>query len=303
MFLTNIRLKKMCNRATLENGRTLESVPNQYKTQQMWNKAVNNYAHALKPVPDWYKTQEMCIKAVDNNPSTVKYVLDQFKTPEMCIRLIFAVNLDSRNSQEKTQTDWSDTSKMIQKLFTALYADENILYFDEGFGNVVCNCNEMGVLNIDLNNINLDNNFDEDDPDTIIHVRLLAWRIKFEKCKALKKIIKWRTNACGLTSQYMVGLVRVRREKRNRSNVNWRVTKCASVVYKWGVLKHLASWVLEHCKFKFIKVLNHNLMKNWFKYFEQKIKQYLSKNVSIPSGQNKSQWVKFSISPFCILLS
>ena len=26
----------------------------------------------------------------------------------------------------------------------------------------------MGILNIDLNNINLDNNFDEDDPDTIM---------------------------------------------------------------------------------------------------------------------------------------
>ena len=33
MFLINIRLKKMCNRATLENGRTLESVPNHHKTQ------------------------------------------------------------------------------------------------------------------------------------------------------------------------------------------------------------------------------------------------------------------------------
>ena len=45
----------------------------------------------------------------------------------------------------------------------------------------------MGILNIDLNNINLDNNFDEDDPDTIILIRLLAWHIRFEKCKAFKK--------------------------------------------------------------------------------------------------------------------
>ena len=46
----------------------------------------------------------------------------------------------------------------------------------------------MGILDIDLNCINLyDNNFDEDDPDTIIHVRLLAWDTKVEKCKALKK--------------------------------------------------------------------------------------------------------------------
>ena len=45
----------------------------------------------------------------------------------------------------------------------------------------------MGILNIDLNNINLYNNFDEDDPDTIILIRLLAWHIKFEKRKELKK--------------------------------------------------------------------------------------------------------------------
>ena len=68
-----------------------------------------------------------------------------------------------------------------------MYADENILYFNEHFDNVVFNCNEMGILNIDLNNINLDNNFDEDDLDTIILIRPLAWHIKFEKLKALKR--------------------------------------------------------------------------------------------------------------------
>ena len=30
----------------------------------------------------------------------------------------------------------------------------------------------MGILNIDINNINLDNNFDEDDLYTIILIRL-----------------------------------------------------------------------------------------------------------------------------------
>ena len=32
--------------------------------------------------------------------------------------------------------------------------------------------NEMGILNIDINNINLDNNFDEDDLYTIFLIRL-----------------------------------------------------------------------------------------------------------------------------------
>ena len=45
----------------------------------------------------------------------------------------------------------------------------------------------MGILNIDINNVNLDNNFDEDDPDTIILIRLLGWHTKFEKRKALTK--------------------------------------------------------------------------------------------------------------------
>ena len=39
---------------------------------------------------------------------------------------------------------------MIKKLYTALYGDENIPYFDKDSGNVVFSCNEMGILNIDL---------------------------------------------------------------------------------------------------------------------------------------------------------
>ena len=58
-------------------------------------------------------------------------------------------------------------SKMIKKLFTALYADENILFSDEDFGNVVFKCNEMDIFNIDFININLDNKFDEDHPGAI----------------------------------------------------------------------------------------------------------------------------------------
>ena len=44
----------------------------------------------------------------------------------------------------------------------------------------------MGIIRIDLNNINLDDT-NYDDPETIIHIRLLVWHIKSEKRKALKK--------------------------------------------------------------------------------------------------------------------
>ena len=45
----------------------------------------------------------------------------------------------------------------------------------------------MGILSIDLNNISLDDvNFHEDDPETIIHVRLMAWCNRFKHIKYLK---------------------------------------------------------------------------------------------------------------------
>ena len=111
--------------------------------------------------PDKYITQQICDEAVDVFLPTLNFVPHCFVT-----------------------------SKMIKTFSTALYLDENILYFDEDFINVVFNCNEMGILNINVNFINLDdNNFDEHDPDTIVHVRLLAWHTKFKKGKAFKKDI------------------------------------------------------------------------------------------------------------------
>ena len=71
--------------------------------------------------------------------------------------------------------------KYKNELFTALYADKNIYYFIEGSGDTVFDCKGMAILNLDLNNIILDDKFDEDDPDTFILMKLLAWHIKFRK--------------------------------------------------------------------------------------------------------------------------
>ena len=68
-------------------------------------------------------------------------------------------------------------------------AYENILYFNEDSGDVTFCCDEMGILIVNLNNIYLDNNSVEDDLDSIILVRRLAWNIKFEIAKHLKKNI------------------------------------------------------------------------------------------------------------------
>ena len=43
----------------------------------------------------------------------------------------------------KLISNWFVTSKMIEKLFTALHADENTLYFNEDSGDAVF---EMGIV-------------------------------------------------------------------------------------------------------------------------------------------------------------
>ena len=45
----------------------------------------------------------------------------------------------------------------------------------------------MDVNTIDLNNINLDEDLFEDDPETIVHVRLMAWYNKYKQHESWKK--------------------------------------------------------------------------------------------------------------------
>ena len=66
--------------------------------------------------------------------------------------------------------------------------DDNLFYFNEDVGKAIFSCNKMGILSIDLINNKLDDtNYDEDDPETITHIRLLVQHIKFEKRKIFKK--------------------------------------------------------------------------------------------------------------------
>ena len=105
----------------------------------------------------------MCSRVASEDPFLIIYCPGKYKTQKMCDEAV-----DDSVAALKLAPDWFVTTKMIKKLLNALYADNNMLYFNEDFGNVAFSCNEMGILNIDLNIINLDNNFDEEDPDTII---------------------------------------------------------------------------------------------------------------------------------------
>ena len=60
----------------------------------------------------------------------------------------------------------------IINLVTALYADENIVYFNEDSSDAIFFCNQIGILSIDINNINFGGtNYEKDDTETNIHIR------------------------------------------------------------------------------------------------------------------------------------
>ena len=70
---------------------------------------------------------------------------------------------------------------------------------------------------IDLNNINIDvDNFDEDDPETIVFVRLMAWCIRYKQRKTNKKDRR-KANAYSKASNLSVGLVYDKR----RNGMKW----------------------------------------------------------------------------------
>ena len=69
-----------------------------------------------------------------------------------------------------------------------LISNNDIIFLNKDSNNVTFSSYGRGILSADINKINLVNiNFDKDDPETITHVRRLAWNDRFKQCKALKK--------------------------------------------------------------------------------------------------------------------
>ena len=79
----------------------------------------------------------------------------------------------------KLVRDWFVTSKIIKKLFTALYTDLNILYYNDDYLEILI----TSLLIIILMKIIL-----------ILSIKILAWHNKFQKRKALKQKDERRIN-------------------------------------------------------------------------------------------------------------
>ena len=123
----------------------------------------------------------------------------------------------------------------------ALFADDNILVFDEYFGNVTFTTDNICILCVNLNSIKLDDaNFYKGDPKTIIHVRFLGWRNKLRQLKAFKKEIIKKCNACSVAPNSMVRLEYVRR---------WK--------------KEIEPFFIDEKKYKFAQFLNKEFFVNY----------------------------------------
>ena len=77
---------------------------------------------------------------------------------------------------------------MITGLDIAGFSNHDVVFVNEYSGNVIFSSDEMSILSVDLDRIILDDvNFDEDDPETIFHVRLMTWLNRFKPRRAFKK--------------------------------------------------------------------------------------------------------------------
>ena len=80
---------------------------------------------------------------------------------------------------------------MLEKLDDFLHANDDLLFYNEDLDKVTLFACQRHILPVDLDKINLDNNnnFREDDPNTSFHVKHLAVHNGFKKRKALNKKI------------------------------------------------------------------------------------------------------------------
>ena len=152
----------------------------------MCDKAFDNYAHVLKFAlkfsdkavngcflylilfPISLKLKK-CLRVKYEDPFLILYCPYIYKTQKTCNEAV-----DNCLEALKFIPDWFVASKILEKFHDALLSNDNILFYGEDFSEVTFFANEIGILGVNLDKINLDkdNNFYEDDPDTTIHLRL-----------------------------------------------------------------------------------------------------------------------------------
>ena len=132
------------------------------------------------------KTQEVSEKVVDSCLPALKFVPNWFDT-----NILFVSNQSGTNFNDDRQvsTTLSDTSwvlywsawnawktKFLEKPDDVVISNDDIIIVNKDSDNVTFFSNDIGLVNVDLNNVRLDDvSFDNDGPEIIIHARFNAW--------------------------------------------------------------------------------------------------------------------------------
>ena len=134
----------MCDKAVDTHLTTIKYVLECSKAHEMCNNAVHR-CFLFDSIPDQYKTEEICFFI---SFFLIVYCPVEYMTQRMCVEAV-----DDFLAALNLIPDRFVTSTSIEKLYTALYADQNILCFNEDSGDAVFFYNEMGFFCIDFDNI------------------------------------------------------------------------------------------------------------------------------------------------------
>ena len=83
----------MCKHVVKKLPYLLRYAPNQYKTQQISDKAILESGGTLKSLPNCRENKEMCNEAVDNYPHALEFVPDCYITQKPVIKLSIFIHL------------------------------------------------------------------------------------------------------------------------------------------------------------------------------------------------------------------
>ena len=79
---------------------------------------------------------------------------------------------------------------MLKGFDNAVFFNDDIVFVNAYSVNVTFFSDDIGLAMVDLNDVSLDDdNFDNDDPEIIIHVRFMAGCNRYKQTKACKKEI------------------------------------------------------------------------------------------------------------------
>ena len=115
----------------------------------------------------------------------LKYFLDKYKSEEMCKEAV-----DACLPLLKFIHDRFVKKKVLKDLDNAVFFNDTLVFVNADSDDVTLFSDDMGLVNVDLNNISLgDDNLPSADPESIIHIRFMAWCSKYKHCKTCKKEI------------------------------------------------------------------------------------------------------------------